>query len=41
MWRPDGLEEILLESFLKPFWKSCVVMIVSSRGIESSSGGSP
>ena len=39
MWRPDGLEEILLESFLKPFWKSCVDMMVSTRGVESSTGG--
>ena len=31
MWRPEGLEDVLLERFLKPYWKSCVVMIVSTK----------
>ena len=31
MWRPEGLEDVLLESFLKPCWKFCVVMTVSTR----------
>ena len=26
----EGLEEVLSESFLKPFWKSSVVIVVST-----------
>ena len=39
MWRPEVLEDVLLESFLKPCWKSCVVMIVSIREEEWRAGG--
>ena len=26
-----GLEDVLFESFLKPCWRPCIVMIVSTR----------